>query len=172
MGWLFEDKGAAKAAQEEARQKLEKVELLNYIMQDLAATAKDESCGWMCSTKGYGDSLKRWFVVTKEHVYVIDCNESELVSKEKLSTKNGCYFEYTSYGYLPLNVDYRTPEGKVVNSNALLGIWAEIVFAAARKQFPELKFSETSRELSSDVFNGPAYGVSYTVPDYPWKSWF
>ena len=213
MGWLFEDKGTAKAAQmsmnaaqEEARKKLEKVELLYDIMQDWVAAAAEECYGWMCNTKGYGDSLKRMLVVTKDGVFVLDCNESELTSlgdairradsaaiwapfserslekakarraeanaeMEKLSSKNGCFFKYTGYGYLPLD-DYRTSAGNVVGSHKLLEMWASIVSTAARKQFPTLKFAGEPKELSYDIFSSHAYGISYTVPDYPWKNWF
>ena len=39
------------------------------------------------------------------------------------------------------------------------------------QQLEELLMA-TLEGVPRDVFGAPAYAISYTVPNYPWKSWF
>ena len=90
---------------------------------------------------------------------------------DDLASRNSYLFNYTAYGYLPLQ-DYRNPSGSVVDSYIGIKIWTSVIAESLQKSFPSLNINEEVFSINYDLFGGHAYGISYTVPDYPWKSWF
>ena len=200
MGWLFEDRSAKNPVKQEIATKLQKLDLLDQILQDWVVTAGAEGFEWMTSCTGHHDSLERTVVFTTENIHVINCKRTEISNlsallrraenaviwafsdkaseraAERLNEAKAESAKFSTNDSCSFNYTYYgytpLPDHGYTPRAQVLEVWATYAALQIKEKFSGIAVEETPFDIGNDVFGATAFAITYRVPARPWKSWF
>ena len=158
------DSGNKEQAEAEVLQALTKHPMLGNIMAILNGELL-----WPTQCTGYYDTRKRTVMVGRD-LFCIKMQNQALKANEKgevtLTDEEPefVFLTYTQFGYNPLHM-YTASNGKTVNLDRVISIWAKVLSDALKAEFPDGEFENI-------IMNEDVARFTYKVPALAMKDWF
>lgn len=162
---IFIGKEKRLRAEEKVTSALEKNPILDYFKNQICNL--DDDYQWVFSTNDYYDDRFRTVVIGDDYIVIHKCHVGNLTAKKPEDVPS-IGLKYTDLGYMPIT-SYKG-DGVTLYKEEVLRLWGDLIQQAMRSISPKCTFQELLDLYIQGSFE--CIYFEYTIPEYPWKSWF